>query len=241
MGFGERLKDLRKSKGLSQKELAEMLDVSAPVVGNYEQNKNYPTPAVFIRIMECLECDANYLYQDYIGKEYAQELSEEEHNIIKEYRTLSPHAKEIVRTLLNMEYKASVERIERGQLIPLDMYIPVKKSAGYVLFDNAKKIWCNNTALNGQADYGIKIITINSTPVFNMGDIALIRNGLVNHNEIGLFKVNGIVHIKKLYRRKGVTKLIPFNVSVDPVNVLPGDEFEILGQVIGKLEGNYVE
>ena len=37
MGFGERLKELRESKGMSQKELAKCVDVSDAAIANYEK------------------------------------------------------------------------------------------------------------------------------------------------------------------------------------------------------------
>lgn len=40
--FGDELKSLRKSKGLSQKELADILEVSQGSIGNYETNSRFP-------------------------------------------------------------------------------------------------------------------------------------------------------------------------------------------------------
>ena len=51
MGFGERLKELRESKGMSQKELAKCVDVSDAAIANYENIQNYPKPTVLIRLM----------------------------------------------------------------------------------------------------------------------------------------------------------------------------------------------
>lgn len=42
MNFGEKLRALRKSKGLTQKELADILGVSASLVGQYETNMRHP-------------------------------------------------------------------------------------------------------------------------------------------------------------------------------------------------------
>ena len=42
MSFAERLKQIRKEKGLSQEDLAELLDVSRQAVSKWEQGAGYP-------------------------------------------------------------------------------------------------------------------------------------------------------------------------------------------------------
>lgn len=43
MTFAKRLIELRKSKGISQKELANYIDVSPSLVGMYEQGRRKPS------------------------------------------------------------------------------------------------------------------------------------------------------------------------------------------------------
>ena len=74
-----------------------------------------------------------------------------------------------------------------------------------------------------------------------MGDVLLLKRQNVVNNEIGIFGLNGFIHIKKLYRNNGETVLMPFNTSESPVVVRPSDRLEILGRFIGKLERNYIE
>lgn len=42
MSFAENLRQIRKEKGLSQEELAEILDVSRQAVSKWEQGQGYP-------------------------------------------------------------------------------------------------------------------------------------------------------------------------------------------------------
>ena len=42
MGFAENLRELRKERGLSQEDLAELLDVSRQAVSKWEQGMGYP-------------------------------------------------------------------------------------------------------------------------------------------------------------------------------------------------------
>lgn len=241
MGFGERLKELRESKGMSQKELAKCVDVSDAAIANYENSQNYPKPTVLIRLMAVLECDANYLYQDYILKSNTREISEEEYDIVKKYRKLNKHGKEMVRIVADAEFKCAEEYLMRESMINLNLFIPAFRSNGYVIFQNPKLIKVPATELNSHADFGVKIITNTTKPLLNIGDIALIKRCKVNHNDVGLFQIDGLVHIKKLYSYKGKVKLVPLNVNAQTIVIEPGMNFQTLGKVIGKLEGHFLE
>ena len=53
--FAERLAQIRKTRGLSQRELARLTDVSPRVIGLYETIIKNPTPAVVVRIAKSLK------------------------------------------------------------------------------------------------------------------------------------------------------------------------------------------
>jgi transcriptional regulator with XRE-family HTH domain len=70
--FGERLKNLRKSKKMKQEDLAEVLNISKSAVGMYERNEREPS-------YEMLESISNYFNEsiDFLltGKEKKKENS----------------------------------------------------------------------------------------------------------------------------------------------------------------------
>lgn len=57
--FGKRLKALRSAAGLSQKKLAEIIDVSQQTVGSWEVDRSSPSPEMISRIASALSIDAN--------------------------------------------------------------------------------------------------------------------------------------------------------------------------------------
>lgn len=61
MSFAERLKTLRKKKGLSQTELAELIDVHYTQVSRYERNETMPNAQVVVNIAKALESTVDYL------------------------------------------------------------------------------------------------------------------------------------------------------------------------------------
>ncbi len=59
--FGNRLKELRKSRGYTQQELAKLIGVSASSIGMYEQGRREPENAVLSKICQVLNTTTDYL------------------------------------------------------------------------------------------------------------------------------------------------------------------------------------
>ena len=91
MSIGQRLKEARRVKNLTQSELAEAVGVSNGAIGNYETDVSSPNEPILIRLMEVLQIDANFLYQDYIQCE--EKLSSEEMRLIELFRGANDQAR----------------------------------------------------------------------------------------------------------------------------------------------------
>ena len=59
--FGERLKNLRKEKGLSQPQLAKEIGVSKGMISFWENGINEPTITYLIRLCNYFEVSADFL------------------------------------------------------------------------------------------------------------------------------------------------------------------------------------
>ena len=59
--FKERLKEVRKEQGFSQKEVAEMVGVSASCYANYEQGTREPSLSILAKICDALDVSSDYL------------------------------------------------------------------------------------------------------------------------------------------------------------------------------------
>ena len=61
MGFGQRLLEARKKKGVSQEELAKFLGTKGPVIGRYERDKMKPSIEVAAKMADFLNVSLDYL------------------------------------------------------------------------------------------------------------------------------------------------------------------------------------
>lgn len=61
MSFGIRLTELRKKRGFSQAELAELLNTKAPVIGRYEREEATPSVETASKLAKILGASLDYL------------------------------------------------------------------------------------------------------------------------------------------------------------------------------------
>ena len=64
MKFHDKLIKLRKSKGISQEELAEMMDVSRQAISRWEMGSTLPDVPNLLKISELFDVSADYLIRD---------------------------------------------------------------------------------------------------------------------------------------------------------------------------------
>ena len=107
MSIGSRIKELRIKRGLTQEELARQIGVTKGAVANYENEISSPKIELMYKLFDVLQCDANYLHQDDMKSNVYKDSStpEEFENIIKKYRALDDHGKDMVDTVLSKEYE----------------------------------------------------------------------------------------------------------------------------------------
>ncbi len=100
MSIGSRIKERRESLEMTQTQLAEALGVTKGAIGNYETDANSPKASMLYKIVEILQCDVNYLFQDYYSNKDHIYLSIEEKKIVLAYRGASPDDRTIVKSAL---------------------------------------------------------------------------------------------------------------------------------------------
>ena len=89
--FGDKLKTLRKSKKLTQAELADRLKISKSSVTSYEQGRIYPSLEIFSKICETLNVSSDYLLgisDELPVKLSTAGLSEEEMGLLLQFLNL---------------------------------------------------------------------------------------------------------------------------------------------------------
>lgn len=103
MSFGEKIRDARKQKELTQKQLADLIGAAHNSISDWENNKNKPDPDTIELLCGVLKITPNYLLAS-----TEDDFSPREKGIIKKYRDLDQHGKEMVDFTLQKEWERSV-------------------------------------------------------------------------------------------------------------------------------------
>ena len=106
MNYGQRISELRQSKNITQKRLADILYVTDKTISSWESNRTEPSLEMIIKLSEVLECSPSYLLygnisKDNIEMEIKVKLSE------KEYKYLN----DIMKTKGKLLYKTNQQDI----------------------------------------------------------------------------------------------------------------------------------
>lgn len=102
--FGDRLRQLRKQRNLTQEQLAEIIGVERSSIGKYEGKKQViPSDEVKEKIADFFSVSLDYLCgrnpDAEKGKDYF--LSSDEHRLLRCYRAMSPEGKEKVQSYVS--------------------------------------------------------------------------------------------------------------------------------------------
>ncbi len=105
MTIGDRIKDARIKKGITQQQLASYIDVAKSTVAGYETNQRSPDAVKIGAIAKVLDVSGDYL----IGVNHsAQSLSPDAFELARQYDTLDKRGQEFIRLVMEHElYRTS--------------------------------------------------------------------------------------------------------------------------------------
>lgn len=105
--FAKRLRKLRESKEMTQREVADLLGLTPKAVGFYEQGKREPTHEALLKLSEIFQVSVDYLLCKTDIKNYSDAF-------IKDYMENSP---ELLQLLKSQGYK--IEEMTKEEILDL--------------------------------------------------------------------------------------------------------------------------
>ena len=245
MGIGYRIKEAREQLGLTQTELGKMVGVTGSAITNYEKETSHPKEQIIYKLMETLNVDANYLFQDVVHLPKIENnitLSEYEH--IKKYRSLDPYGQETVNYILERESTrvsaldkkdSRIKELEAINALPpaprrIYTYLHKIAAAGVGFYFDDIPTDTIEAPYRENADFIVGVNGDSMEPTYSNGDLVYVEKcQIVEPGEIGIFIVNSECFIKEA----GHDELISHNKKYKPI---PGTEHIIcVGRVLGKV------
>jgi repressor LexA len=235
MSVGSRIKELRENKGLSRNELANLLGVTVGAISNYENEVSSPKEPILFKIMDALNCDANYLFQDALDMPVMKNsVSVDEFEHIKKYRGLDDHGREIVDFILNKEHERYMASInEKPDALRIYTYMKKIAAAGNgFYFDDIPTETIEAPYMEG-ADFIIGVSGDSMEPTYNDGDLVYVeKRQILNTGEVGIFIVNNECYIKEV----GEDGLLSHNPKYKTITGT--EDIHCIGKVLGKVDMN---
>ncbi len=102
----ENLRGLRQEKGISQRQLADVLLVSQQAINKYENHHVEPDIGTLIKMADFFNVSVDYLIghsdiRHKLERVHSYDLNEDESYIVNEYRKLDPSKKAAIRVLID--------------------------------------------------------------------------------------------------------------------------------------------
>ena len=226
--FGDRIKEARKAKALTQKELAAKIGAAHNSISDWEKNKNKPDPDTIELLCGVLEISPNYLLDV-----ASDGFSPKEKALIEKYRAIDDRGRSFIDYILDEEYYRAIQVNELFVSEDEEDYLYLGKIAaagtwvypGDIPLDRIKV-----RKLNG-ADFVVGVSGDSMQPTYEDGDKVYVKKTTeIEFGDIGLFVVNGYYYIKE-YAPDGLRSHNP------QFSLIPKDrDIIVVGKVLGKVE-----
>ena len=234
--FSDRLVRAREQRGLTQKKLAELLNITPTRLNYWEKGKREPDVMMIKNISRALDINPNYL----LGLDDYFKTSNSNIHITK-YNSLDEIATATVNNVIDFEYVQSQKRksqkiigIGAAENFSRMPYYDVPASAGtgqYLDYSTMRMVSVDGD-IPGNADYILKVSGDSMEPQFKDGEFVYVnKSPVLNPEDVGIFYYENNVYIKK-YASNGLVSLNPAYPLIPMC-----EDISCLGKVIGKVNG----
>lgn len=215
MSLAQRLYQRRTECGLSRAELAETVGVTRSAIGNYETGFSKPKDEILLRLMDALQVDANYLYQDDIRADSTMHCSDEERRLVEGYRRLSVTGRQSVYALVDSLCRWQQELEEgapqRARVIPLYESPAAAGYAAPVFGEDFQPLEVTGEVPQG-AELAVRIQGDSMEPRIADGSVVYVNHDPLTNGDVGIFCVDGEMVCKQYYKDPlGVVYLFSLN------------------------------
>ena len=230
--LGQTIKEIRKRKGLTQKQLSELTGLKQNTISNHE-NGNRSIDEVDIHI-----------YSNALGvspKELFDSYKESSDSITEIYHQLNSDRQEKVYNFATKQLKEQNKVVnfndyieEESDWYEVKFYGSVSAGTGLYLDDEqVETISFGADMIPNGTDFCLKVNGDSMEPTFNNGDYVFIKRETDFRNgTIGAVIVNGEAYLKKIYITDNSIRLVSLNKKYKDISVSEDDTLKYVGTVV---------
>ena len=231
--LGQTIREIRKRKGLTQKQLSELTGLKQNTISNHE-NGNRSIDEVDIHV-----------YSNALGvspKELFDSYKESSDNLTEIYNQLNSDRQEKVYNFATEQLKEQNNNVvnindyieEESEWYEVKFYGSVSAGTGLYLDDEqVETISFGADMIPSGTDFCLKVNGDSMDPMFHDGDYVFIkREKDFRNGSIGVVIVNGDAYLKKIYITPDSIKLVSLNKKYKDITVSEDDNLKYVGTVV---------
>ena len=242
--FAEKLRKFRLEKGLTQKKLADLINVTPVAVSRWEKGLNYPQRDTTLSLCRALGIKASTLIDEHNENIDNFSATPNEQKVITKYRACDERGRGMVETVLDYEYQRTLDLLSKNDNDISEPFVtvpvphePMAAGFGNYLSDSSyEEISFAVSKVPNGTDYGVRISGDSMNPTIPNGCVAFIRSRpAIENGKIGIFSLNGEGYCKRLSvdsERRSIT-LVSDNDKYEPISVTLEDYLHTYGEVLG--------
>ncbi|HHL0786733.1 TPA: XRE family transcriptional regulator [Streptococcus agalactiae] len=245
--IGSKIKELRKNKGLTQKELATLVNMGDTTIANYEKGFRTPKKNTLFKLANALSVTIDELFPP-ISKETAVQLQQQSSTTeinnkvalldkkLKEPRHSDwiKHGESLLSEQNTVEYsKNTVEELFSYN------YYDHAASAGTGQYLNDVQVETIELPVDYDADFVIPVYGDSMEPEYHSGDYVFVKLSVeLTDGDIGVFEYYGDAYIKQLLIHAEGAFLHSLNNKYEDIPIDRDSDFRIIGEVVGSYREN---
>ena len=234
--IGAKIKEFRLLRGLTQKELAKLVNIGDTTIANYEKGYRTPKKNTMFDLANAFNVSIDDLFPP-IQKDTPPATSP----IQSIYNELEPPGQ---RKVITYAEKLRDEQEERRKAKINEVSEKVVQLYGYDYYDHAASAgtgqYLNDVRVERielpvdvDADFVIPIKGDSMEPDYHDGDLVFIQTSVdLNDGVIGVFNYNGEAYIKQLVIDTEQSYLHSLNPDYKDMPITPETDFRIIGEVV---------
>ena len=245
--IAENITHFRKQRGITQKELAKEVGITASTMTDYMKLRSAPSFGVIQKLADYFgvkksDIDTTFKEESTTPLPDASDLLTQQ--ITDKVVQLTPDNKKIVlRTseeLLESQNEEETKINEVSEVIQLYSYdyYDHPASAGTGQYLNDVRVERIELPVDVDADFVIPIKGDSMEPDYHNGDLVFIQTSVdLNNGVIGVFNYNGDAYIKQLVIDEDQAYLHSLNPAYKDMPITPETDFRIIGEVVDLYRG----
>lgn len=241
--IAENITHFRKQRGITQKELAKEVGITASTMTDYMKLRSAPSFGVIQKLADYFgvkKSDIDTTFKEESTNSLpdapdllTQQITDKVVQLTTQNKKIVLRTSEELLESQNEEETKINEVSEAVQLYSYDYY-DHPASAGTGQYLNDVRVERIELPVDIDADFVIPIKGDSMEPDYHDGDLVFIQTSVdLNNGVIGVFNYNGDAYIKQLIIDKDQAYLHSLNPAYKDMPITPETDFRIIGEVVG--------